>query len=182
MGVDLRSGSDSGIDESEGAQRPVKVGLPVGLPQRQQLSQGGLIDLDDADTGRFEVGGLVRERQGDLIGRFGQRHVIADEGPREDRHRAGEHTLDRTFRLRRGVRRPFDDDRRGPGGPRPSAEKIRRSSSAATGSRGRPTPPASSYSRSGSRRHRPGPRCGKPPRRCGPAPTRRGCGGHDPNG
>ena len=61
--------------------------------------------------GRFEVEDLIGESQGDLVGGFAQRHVVANERPGEDRHRTGEHALDSPRRLLGGVSRPFHGDR-----------------------------------------------------------------------
>ena len=36
----------------------------VGAAQRQPLAQGRLVDLDDADAGRLQVGHLVAQRPG----------------------------------------------------------------------------------------------------------------------
>ena len=74
--------------------RPVEVRGLVGVAQREQLAQGGLVHLDDADAGRLEVGDLLAEGEGDLVGGDAERLVVANEGPREDRHGTGEHALD----------------------------------------------------------------------------------------
>ena len=62
--------------------------------QREQLAQRGLVHLDDGDAGGLEVGDLVAQGEADLVGGVAERLVVADERPREDRHRAGEHALD----------------------------------------------------------------------------------------
>ncbi len=58
---------------------------------------------------------LVADRQRDLVGGVGQRLVVADERPRQDRHRAGQHALDRLVGQRLRVGGPVDRHRRGPG-------------------------------------------------------------------
>ena len=60
------SSAHAGGREPEALDRPVEIGRPVGAAQRQALAQRRLVDLDDADAGRFEVGHLVADRQRDL--------------------------------------------------------------------------------------------------------------------
>jgi hypothetical protein len=66
--------------------RPAQIGVLVLGPQRQQLAQRGLVDLDDRDARGLQVDGLVADRQRHLCGRVGQRLVVTDERPRQDRH------------------------------------------------------------------------------------------------
>ena len=67
--VDLGRVGRAGRGQPERPDRPGQVGLAVGPPQRQQLPQGRLVDLDDADPGRLQVGDLVPDRQRDLAAR-----------------------------------------------------------------------------------------------------------------
>ena len=50
VGVDLGGGGRPSGGQAEGADGPLQVGGAVGAPQRQGLADGGLVDLDDADT------------------------------------------------------------------------------------------------------------------------------------
>ena len=47
MGVDLGDVLDAGGGQAEGADGPLQVVRLLGGAQRQQLTQGGLVDLDD---------------------------------------------------------------------------------------------------------------------------------------
>ena len=93
--VDLGGVRGAGGGEAERLHGPVQVRGLVGLAQRQELAQGGLVHLDDLDAGGFEVGDLVAQGQGHLVGGLAERLVVADERPGEDRDRAGEHALHR---------------------------------------------------------------------------------------
>src|SRR5699024_10160908 len=88
--VDLGGIVDPSRRQPERAHRPVEIMLLVVFTQREQLPKGRLIDLDDSDTGLLEVDYLITDGEGHLLCRIGQRLVVADERPREDRHRAGE--------------------------------------------------------------------------------------------
>ena len=68
--VDLGARTHLCSDEPERTHGPVEVVRAVGFAQRQQLPQGGFVDLDDTDSGRFEVEDLIGESQGDLVGGF----------------------------------------------------------------------------------------------------------------
>ena len=113
--MDLRLRGDVGTDQAEGTHRPVEVLGAVPAAQGQQFSQRRFVDLDDADARRFEIRNLIGQRQTDLVGGDPQVDIVADERPRQDRHRTGEHALDRTRGAGRGVTRPADGDRLGTG-------------------------------------------------------------------
>ena len=92
--VDLGVGAHRGGGQAEGSHGPVQVvGVAVGV-QGQELSQGGLVDLDGGDAGGLEIGDLVAQGQADLVGDLAERQVVAGEGPRDDRDGTGEHALD----------------------------------------------------------------------------------------
>jgi hypothetical protein len=63
--------------------------------ERQQLAQGGLVHLHDADAGGLEIRDLVAQRERNLARRLAEWLVIAHERPGEDRHGARQHALDR---------------------------------------------------------------------------------------
>ena len=104
MGVDLRCRRGAPSGDPETRHGPVEIVLPVATMQRQPFAEGRLVDLDDRDACRFQVAHLVADREGDLLAGHLARLVVADEGPVQDRHRAGEHPLHRLLaqRLREG--------------------------------------------------------------------------------
>ncbi|MNN28388.1 hypothetical protein D3C81_1419540 [compost metagenome] len=106
VGVDLRRVADDGRGDAEGARGPGQVSIPLAAAQRQAFADGRLVDLDDADAGRFQVGHLVADGQGDLQRRGGARLVVAHERPLQDRHRTRQHTLYRFMRQALRVHRP----------------------------------------------------------------------------
>ena len=113
MRVDLGVGTHRGGGQAEGSHGPVQVvGVAVGV-QGQQLTQGGLIDLDRGDAGGLKIGDLVAQGQADLVGDFTKRQVVAREGPRDDRDGAGEHALDGLVGQRLGVAGPAHGHGRG---------------------------------------------------------------------
>ena len=111
--VDLGVGTHRGGGQAEGSHGPVQVvGVAVGV-QGQELTQGGLVDLDGGDAGGLKVGDLVAQRQADLVGNLAERQVVAREGPRDDRDGAGEHALDGLVGQGLGVAGPADGHGRG---------------------------------------------------------------------
>ena len=120
VGVDLGGRLDGGVHQTEGRNGPVEVlDVPVGLAQRQLLTQGGLIDLDDLDTGGLEIEHFVADGEGELLGLLLVGDVLARPGPVEDGHRAGEHALHHMVGLGLGVRGPFHGNRVGAGNVAP---------------------------------------------------------------
>src|SRR5690606_30543015 len=115
VGVDLGLVAHARGADAEAAHGPFEILRPVRPTQRQALAQGRLVDLDDADAGRFQVAHLVAQRQGDLQAGLRARLVVAHEGPLQHGHRAGEHALDRTTGQRLRVPGPVHGHRRGPG-------------------------------------------------------------------
>ena len=101
--------------QPERRHRPGQIRRSVGRAQRQRLAQRRLVDLDDRDARRLQVGHLVAQGERDLAGGVGRRLVVADERPGEHRDRPGEHALDRPVGERLGVAGPVDGHRRGPG-------------------------------------------------------------------
>jgi hypothetical protein len=68
VGVDLGLVADPAGGQPERLHRPGQVGVAALAAQRQGLAQGRLVDLDDADAGRLQVGQLVADGQGELAG------------------------------------------------------------------------------------------------------------------
>ena len=125
VGVDLGGRLDGGVHQTEGRNGPVEVlDVPVGLAQRQLLTQGGLIDLDDLDAGGLEIEHFVADGEGELLGLLLVGDVLARPGPVEDGHRAGEHALHHVVGLGLGVRRPFHGDRVGAGHITPDDRRL----------------------------------------------------------
>ena len=63
VGVNLGTVTHAGRCQPESVHGPLQVPGPIGAPQRQPFTQGGLIDLDDADAGGLEVDHLVPDGQ-----------------------------------------------------------------------------------------------------------------------
>ncbi len=81
--------------DSETFDRPIQVLPPLGLAQGQAFAQRRFVDLDHADAGGFEIAHLIAQCQRDLAAGLRAWLVVADEGPLQHRHRAGQHALHR---------------------------------------------------------------------------------------
>src|SRR6266446_1195074 len=104
--VNLRTVTHSGGRQPEGVHGPLQVRRPIGAPQGQPFAQGGLVDLDDADAGGFEIDHLVPDGQRQLLRCFRTRLVVAHERPLQNRHRSRQHALHRPLGERLGVLAP----------------------------------------------------------------------------
>ncbi|MNS62800.1 hypothetical protein D3C72_958760 [compost metagenome] len=113
--MDLRLVAHAGRRQAEAIHRPVQVGLPIGTAQRQAFADGRLVDLDDADAGRFQVHHFVAQGQRQLAARLLARLIIPHERPLQDGDRTRQHALDRLVGQRLRVRRPAHRHRRGAG-------------------------------------------------------------------
>ncbi len=111
MGVDLGVVFRHRGVKAEGVDRPLQVGGPVGLVQRQAFAQRRLVNLDNADAGRFEIRDLVAQRQRDLLRDGFARHVLARERPAENGYRAGQHSFHRLAGQRLRIGRPLQGNR-----------------------------------------------------------------------
>ena len=111
VGVDLGLVPHPRGGQAERVHRPAEVGGLVRAAQRQQLPQRRLVHLDDPDPGGLEVRDLVPQRERHLVRRLAERLVVAHEGPREDRHRASQHALDRLVGEGLGVADPRHRER-----------------------------------------------------------------------
>ncbi len=109
--VDLCRVVDAGRRQPERRDRPREVRLVGRGAQREKLPQCRLVDLDDADARRLQVVHLVADGQCHLTGGLAQRLVVADERPRQDRHRPGQHPLDGFAGQALRVARPLDGHR-----------------------------------------------------------------------
>ncbi|MNM75769.1 hypothetical protein D3C81_875650 [compost metagenome] len=113
MGVDLRRIGHAAGTDAERIHRPVQIRLPLGTTQRQPLAKCGLVDLDGADAGGFQVTDFIAQGQRDLAAGIGARLVVTHERPLQHRHRAGQHALHRLVGERLRVLRPTHRHRRG---------------------------------------------------------------------
>ena len=98
--------------------------MPVGLPERQLFTQGGLVDLDDLDACGFEVEHFVADGEGQLLGLLLVGDVLAWPGPVENSDRAGEHALHHMAGTGLCVGAPFHGDRVGAGHVAPYDRRL----------------------------------------------------------
>ena len=97
--------------QAEGVHRPVQVLRLLVAAQGQQLTQSRLVHLNDADARLLQVSNLVGKSQSHLVSGLTARLVVTHEGPRQNRHRAGEHALDRLVAQRLCVGAPRNGER-----------------------------------------------------------------------
>jgi len=79
VGVDLDVVLDTRGGQSERVNSPFEVVIPVGLSERETLSDSGLIDLNGLDTIVGEINNFVSESQSELLGL----DLLGDIGTRE---------------------------------------------------------------------------------------------------
>ncbi len=65
------------------------------VAERQAFPECRFINLDDPDTGLFQIGDLVAQREGNLPAHIRPRDIVAHEGPLLHGHRPREHALHR---------------------------------------------------------------------------------------
>src|SRR5712691_5404205 len=114
MRVNLRGVAHTCRREAERIDGPLQIARPVRAAQRQTLAEGRLVDLNHPDAGRLEVDHLIADGQGDLLGGFRARLVVAHERPLQDRDRPGQHAFHRALRQRLRVLAPADGHRARP--------------------------------------------------------------------
>jgi len=94
--VDLSVVLDTGGGKTERLDGPVKVGLTLSsLPQGKSLTESGLVNLDDLDTGSLEINNLITESKSELLSLDGLVNIITGERPPQTGDRSGKHTLHR---------------------------------------------------------------------------------------
>src|SRR5665213_461642 len=81
--------------QTEAIDRPTQVIVLISTAQRQPLAQRRLVDLDDPGTGTLQLQGLATNRKSDLPTCLVSWLIVTHEGPLQDGHRSGEHSLDR---------------------------------------------------------------------------------------
>lgn len=102
--VDLGRVLDTGGGETESLDGPVEVGLALlAGAERETLTESGLIDLDDIDTGLLEVDDLVTEDKSELLSLDGLVDVVTRERPSQAGDGASKHTLHGLLGDRHGV-------------------------------------------------------------------------------
>lgn len=74
---------------------PVEAGALLAAAQRQAFADGRLVDLDNADAGRFQVGDFLADGQRDPQRGAGARLVVAHERLLQDADRARQHAFHR---------------------------------------------------------------------------------------
>ncbi|MNE66614.1 hypothetical protein D3C80_1621710 [compost metagenome] len=79
VGVDLSIILRHGGIQFERVHRPIQVGSPVGLTQRQTFTQCRFVNLDDANAGFFQIFHFITQRQGDLFGNHFTGHIFTRE-------------------------------------------------------------------------------------------------------
>ena len=111
MGVDLRVVfRHRGID-TESFHPPCQIRIPVATLQRQAFPQGRFVDLDDTDTGGFQIRHFIAQREGYLFRNRFTADVLTREGPAKNGHRAGQHAFYRFVGQGLSVFCPLDGDR-----------------------------------------------------------------------
>ncbi|KUI73961.1 hypothetical protein VM1G_11931 [Cytospora mali] len=112
--VDLGSVLNASGGQAESLDSPVQVGLTLlAGAERQTLTQGRLIDLDDINAGLLEVDDFVTKSQSKLLGLDGLVNVVTREGPSEASDRSSQHTLHGLLGDRHGVLGLLDGHRQG---------------------------------------------------------------------
>lgn len=94
VGVDLGGILNTGGGELESLDSPLEVGVALlASAERETLTESGLIDLDDVDTGLLEVDNLVAESQSKLLSLDGLVNVVTRERPSQAGDGTSKHTL-----------------------------------------------------------------------------------------
>ena len=102
--VDLSGVLDTGGGETESLDGPVEVGLTLlAGAERETLTESGLIDLDDIDTGLLKVDDLVTEGKSELLSLDGLVDVVTRERPSQAGDGTSKHTLHGLLGDRDGV-------------------------------------------------------------------------------
>ncbi len=91
--VDLRLVAYATGRETKCIDGPCQIGFPVRTAEREAFTQGGFVNLNNANARRFEVEYFVTQGKANLLGGFATWLVIADEAPLENRDGARKHSL-----------------------------------------------------------------------------------------
>ncbi|KAH9943489.1 golgi-body localization protein domain-containing protein [Epithele typhae] len=129
--VSLESVGDTSSGDLERRESPVEVRLPVSLTERElwaismsgsidikqtqtyTLTKSRLINLNGLDASLLQVDDLVAEGEGELLALELTGDIRTREGPVEDSHRTGKHTLHRAAREALSVAAPAHSHRLG---------------------------------------------------------------------
>jgi hypothetical protein len=94
VGVDLSRVLNASSGKLEAVDSPLEVGVTLrALPERETLTEGRLIDLDDEDAVGLEVNNLVAEGESELLALYGLVDIITGERPPKAGDGTGEHAL-----------------------------------------------------------------------------------------
>lgn len=92
--VDLSAVGNTGGGQLEGVDGPLEVGNALGASaEGKTLTESGLIDLDDLDTGGLKVNDLVTDGEGELLSLDGLVDIVTGERPAETGDGTSEHAL-----------------------------------------------------------------------------------------
>ena len=97
MGVDLRTVCRAHAGKTEALARPSQVFIPLRFFQRQGFADGRFINLNHGDARAFQIQHFIVQRQRDLFGNGGKRHIVAHKRPFEHGYRPCEHAFHRAF-------------------------------------------------------------------------------------
>ncbi|TFA99429.1 hypothetical protein CCMA1212_008781 [Trichoderma ghanense] len=94
VGVDLSGVLDAGGGQAESVDGPLEVSITLlAGAERETLTEGRLIDLDDIDASSLKVDDLVTESQSELLGLDGLVDVVTRERPSQAGDGSSQHTL-----------------------------------------------------------------------------------------
>jgi hypothetical protein len=94
VGVDLSRVLNTGGGQLEAVDGPLEVGVTLrALAERETLTKGRLIDLDDEDAVLLKVNDLITERESELLALDGLVDVDTGERPPQAGDGAGKHAL-----------------------------------------------------------------------------------------
>lgn len=114
--VDLGGVLNASGCKTESIDSPLEVGIALAAgTERETLTEGRLIDLDDVDAGLLEVDDLVTKGQSKLLGLDGLVNVVTGERPSEAGDGASQHALHGLVRNGHGVLGLLDRHRGGAG-------------------------------------------------------------------
>ena len=108
--VRLEAVGDASGGELERWERPLEVRIPVGLAERETLTERGLVDLHSLDASLLEIDDLVAERERELHALELAGDVGTGERPVKDGDGTREHALHRLRSEALRVAAPLDGD------------------------------------------------------------------------
>src|SRR6266851_274582 len=85
MGMDLRAVGNAGVSKAKRVDAPVEILRPVRATERKPLANRRLIDLNDRDSRRFKIDGLIPNPKRNLPARLRAGLIIAHKRRSEER-------------------------------------------------------------------------------------------------